>query len=221
MRPGDLRWGADGLLPAVVQGAADGAVLMVAWMNAEALERTLAGPHAVFWSRSRRTLWTKGETSGNVLGVVSVRADCDADTLLVTVDPAGPACHTGATTCFFGRLSEAEAPPRIGAALVALEEVVAQRRGADPADSWTARLLTGGPDVYGAKIREEAEEVVRACAAEPSGRVAEEAADLLYHLMVGLGHRGVSISEVAAILALRAGVSGLEEKARRPPEGSG
>lgn len=221
MRPGDLRWGADGLLPAVVQGAADGAVLMVAWMNAEALERTLAGPHAVFWSRSRRTLWTKGETSGNVMRVASVRADCDADTLLVTVDPAGPACHTGATTCFFERLSEAEAFPRIGAALGVLEEVVAQRRGADPADSWTARLLAGGPDVYGVKIREEAEEVARACAAESSERVAEEAADLLYHLMVGLGHRGVSISEVASVLASRAGVSGLEEKARRPPEGSG
>ena len=221
MTSGDLRWGAAGLLPAVVQGAADGAVLMVAWMNAEALERTLAGPHAVFWSRSRRTLWTKGETSGNVLRVVSVRADCDADTLLVTVDPSGPACHTGATTCFFERLSGAQAPARIGDALVALEETVARRRGADPAVSWTARLLAGGPDAYGAKIREEAEEVARACAGEPSGRVAEEAADLLYHLMVGLGDRGVSIGEVAAALAARAGVSGLDEKARRPPEGSG
>jgi len=221
MTPADLPWGADGLLPAVVQGAADGEVLMVAWMNAEALERTLIGPHAVFWSRSRGALWTKGETSGNVLRVVSVRADCDADTLLVTVDPAGPACHTGARTCFFEGLSQESAPPRIGASLMALEAVVDRRRGADPDASWTARLLSGGPEAYGAKIREEADELVRACAGEPTDRVAEEAADLLYHLMVGLGHRGVSISEVAAILASRAGVSGLREKAGRSGEGSG
>ena len=211
----DLKWDDSGLIPAVVQDGASGEVLMVAWMNEEALTRTLQGPHATFWSRSRGELWTKGATSGNVQRVQAVRADCDADTLLVTVDPAGPACHTGAPTCFFEELGEHAPPARLGAVLASLAETIEARRGADPSGSWTAKLLAGGPEAYGAKIAEEADEVVRACAGESPERVAEEAADLLYHLLVGLADRQVSLQAVAQVLRSREGVSGVTAKALR------
>lgn len=210
----DLKWDEAGLIPAVVQDGSSGAVLMVAWMNAEALERTLSGPHATFWSRSRSELWTKGATSGNVQRVQAISVDCDADTLLLTVEPAGPACHTGATTCF-SPLSDAEAPPRLGQVLSGLAATLADRARASPEESWTARLLAGGPQAYGAKVREEADEVVRACAEEGDDRVAEEAADLLYHLLVALQARGVGLSDVAAVLKARQGVSGIKAKALR------
>ena len=184
-------------------------------MDRQALERTLSGPHATFWSRSRGELWTKGQTSGNVQRVVAVAADCDADTLLVSVDPQGPACHTGAPTCFFETISPCDAPPRLGDALAEIAGTIEARRCADPDSSWTARLLSAGVAAYGAKIVEEADEVVRACAGETEDRVAEEAADLLYHLLVGLADRNVSLAAVARVLTARAGVSGLEAKALR------
>ncbi len=211
----DLKWDSRGLIPGVVQDADTGAVLMVAWMNREALRQTLRGPHATFWSRSRGELWTKGATSGNVQAVVAVSADCDADALLVSVRPAGPACHTGAPTCFFEPLSGSAPPERLGAALAELAATVQARKGADPESSWTAQLLAGGVKAYGAKIVEEADEVVRACADESEDRVAEEAGDLLYHLLVGLADRGVSLSAVARVVRSRAGVSGLQAKALR------
>jgi len=215
----DLRWDDRGLLPAIVQDAGDGGVLMLAWMNREALERTLAGPHVTFWSRSRGALWTKGDTSGHRLETVAVRADCDGDALLVTARPTGPACHTGARSCFFAALSPGGPPARPGEVLAHLCATIEARRGADPAASWTARLLTAGPDAVGAKLREEAGELAAACASEPDDRVAAEAADLVYHLLVALAGRGVPLSRVTDALAAREGRSGLEEKASRPAQG--
>jgi phosphoribosyl-AMP cyclohydrolase / phosphoribosyl-ATP pyrophosphohydrolase len=179
-----------GLVPCVVQDWRSGEVLTVAWMNEEALARTRASGETWFWSRSRRELWHKGESSGNVQRVRSLRWDCDADTLVALVEPAGPACHTGERTCFHN----GDAAPAPHEALPALERTIAARRGADPAESYTARLLAD-PAFIGEKVREEAEEVARAAAGESDGRVAEEAADVLYHLTVLLAARGLTLAD--------------------------
>jgi phosphoribosyl-ATP pyrophosphohydrolase/phosphoribosyl-AMP cyclohydrolase len=188
--PGDLVFDPNGLLPVVVQDRASGDVLMVAWANAQALERIAETGLAHFWSRSRKTLWRKGETSGHGLRVVEVRADCDRDTLLLVVDPEGPACHTGSRTCF-GDVS----PSAVGM-LAELARVVAERAGASPEESYTARLLGRGPDQVLKKIGEEATEVVLAGRAQSDERLAEESADLLYHLLVALHQRGVPLTRV-------------------------
>ena len=188
--PEDLAFDAAGLLPVVVQDRASGDVLMVAWANAEALDRTAETGLAHFWSRSRKTLWRKGETSGNGLRVVEARADCDRDTLLLVVDPEGPACHTGARTCF------GETSPTAAGMLEELARVVAERADAPPEDSYTARLLSKGPDQVLKKIGEEATEVVLAGRAQSDERLAEETADLLYHLLVALRQRGLPLARV-------------------------
>ena len=188
--PSDLAFDAGGLLPVVVQDRASGDVLMVAWANAEALARTAETGLAHFWSRSRKALWRKGETSGNGLRVVEARADCDRDTLLLVVDPEGPACHTGARTCF------GETSPTAAGMLEELARVVAERSEAPPEESYTARLLAKGPDQVLKKIGEEATEVVLAGRAQSDERLAEETADLLYHLLVALRQRGVPLVKV-------------------------
>jgi phosphoribosyl-ATP pyrophosphohydrolase/phosphoribosyl-AMP cyclohydrolase len=163
---------------------------MVAWTNAEALERTAETGRAHFWSRSRQSLWRKGETSGNGLRVVEARADCDRDTLLLIVDPEGPACHTGARTCF------GETSPTAAGMLEELARVVAERAEAPPEESYTARLLAKGPDQVLKKIGEEATEVVLAGRGQSDARLAEETADLLYHLLVALRQRGLPLARV-------------------------
>ena len=190
MMPDGLVFDDAGLLPVVVQDRASGDVLMVAWANAEALERTAETGLAHFWSRSRKTLWRKGETSGNGLRVVEARADCDRDTLLLVVDPEGPACHTGTRTCF------GETSPTAAGMLEELARVVAERADAPPEDSYTARLLSKGPDQVLKKIGEEATEVVLAGRAQSDERLAEETADLLYHLLVALRLREVPLARV-------------------------
>jgi phosphoribosyl-ATP pyrophosphohydrolase/phosphoribosyl-AMP cyclohydrolase len=190
MMPGGLVFDDAGLLPVIVQDRASGDVLMVAWANAEALERTAETGLAHFWSRSRKALWRKGETSGNGLRVVEARADCDRDTLLLVVDPEGPACHTGARTCF------GETSPTAAGMLEELARVVAERADAPPDESYTARLLSKGPDQVLKKIGEEATEVVLAGRAQSDERLAEETADLLYHLLVALHQRGVPLTRV-------------------------
>jgi phosphoribosyl-ATP pyrophosphohydrolase/phosphoribosyl-AMP cyclohydrolase len=195
--PEGLAYDASGLVPVVVQDRASGDVLMVAWANAEAIERTVETKYAHFWSRSRKTLWRKGETSGNALRVVDVRADCDRDTLLLVVDPEGPACHNGWRTCFGdGATSD-------GGMLEELSRVVASRAGSAPESSYTARLLAKGPDAVLKKIGEEATEVVLAAKSESDERLAEESADLLYHLTVALHQRGVPLSRVMQVLRAR------------------
>lgn len=212
--PAALRYGADGLVPVVVQAVASGAVLMLAWADREAVERTLATGEAHFWSRSRRRPWKKGETSGNVLAVVEAAADCDGDALLLRADPAGPTCHRGTRSCFDPELPAEPRGPRLE--LGWLAEVVATRRGGDPATSYTARLLAGGAERAAQKVGEEATEVViaglaAAASAAAAGKDGErlrdaltgEVADLLYHLLVLLAAAGGDPAEVAAELRRR------------------
>lgn len=188
--PEGIAYDAAGLVPVVAQDRASGDVLMVAWANAEAVARTAQTGLAHFWSRSRRSLWRKGETSGHELRVVEARADCDGDTLLLVVEPTGPACHTGARTCFGG-----DSPTAAGM-LDELRRVIAARASASPEESYTARLLAKGPDQVLKKVGEEATEVVLAARAQTDERLVEECADLLYHLLLALQMRGVPLAQV-------------------------
>lgn len=196
--PATLRYDDRGLVPVVAQDETSGAVLMLAWADREAVELTLRTREAHFWSRSRQRLWRKGETSGNTLAVVSVVADCDRDALLLRVRPAGPACHRGTRTCFEPNPARLE--------LGWLHQVLAERRGADPATSYTARLFVAGLPRIAQKVGEEATEtVVASLASSPEDRTAvvAEAADLLYHLLVLLHATGVEPGAVAAELHAR------------------
>ena len=201
----ELKWNEAGLLPAVVQDARTGEVLMLAWQNREALERTLQTGKATFWSRSRNELWEKGATSGNVQTVRAVRVDCDADAILLRVDPAGPACHTGERSCFFrGLQGAAEAPPSPGETLAALEAVLRARREKAPEGSYTARLLADEA-LRHKKVGEEASELIVASLRGEPQQIASEAADLVYHALVLLAAHGLGLEEVAAALRSREG----------------
>ena len=195
--PEAVAYDAAGLIPVVVQDAASGDVLMVAYANREALDRTAETGLAHFWSRSRGALWRKGETSGNQMRVREVRADCDRDALLMVVDPAGPACHTGTRTCF------GDETPTSAGIVAELGRVIASRAGAPPESSYTARLLARGQDQILKKIGEEATEVVIAAKSESDERLAEEAADLLYHLMVAMAQRKVPFDRALDVLRAR------------------
>jgi phosphoribosyl-AMP cyclohydrolase / phosphoribosyl-ATP pyrophosphohydrolase len=185
-----------GLVPCVVQDWRSGEVLMLAYMNAEALRRTRETDEMHFFSRSRQGLWRKGESSGNTLSLRAIRYDCDADTVLALVEPAGPACHTGERTCFHRGTLRPGAPHE---SLPALERTIADRAASRPESSYTAELL-GDPDRAGAKVQEEAEEVVRAVREESDQRVAEEAADVIYHLAVLLSSRDLSLADAERVL---------------------
>ena len=190
-----------GLVPCIVQDARTGVLLMLAWMNEEAFERTRQTGEAHFWSRSRQALWRKGETSGHTLRVVGTRVDCDGDAILLEAVPNGPACHTGQPTCFY-RTADGTGMAQ-GPVLGRLETVIADRARRRPERSYTASLLSSGVGAIAAKIVEEAEEVIQAARHESDQRVAEEAADLIFHLMVLLGARGVALSEVLDVLRAR------------------
>ncbi len=185
-----------GLVPCVVQDWRTGEVLTVAYMDAEALALTRSTGQMHFFSRSRQELWHKGESSGNTQAVQSIRYDCDGDALLALVQPAGPACHTGERTCFYRGEFEPAAPYE---ALPTLERTIAARAASRPEGSYTARLLAD-PGGTGEKVQEEAEEVVRAAREESEERVAEEAADVLYHLAVLLRGRGLSLADAERVL---------------------
>ncbi len=204
----ELAWGQDGLLPVVIQDARSGTVLTVAHANREALERTLTERSTYLYSRSRAALWHKGETSGNTQRVTGVAYDCDADALLYRVVPSGPACHTGALSCFDAG-SLLDPPPEsaggeFARALHYLRETIAARRDASPETSYTARLLRDGVDRIGKKIGEEAVEVVIAAKNGRHGEIAWEVADLFYHTLVLLEERGVALDEVGRELLRRA-----------------
>jgi phosphoribosyl-ATP pyrophosphohydrolase/phosphoribosyl-AMP cyclohydrolase len=185
-----------GLVPCIVQDWRSGEVLTLAYMNDEALRRTRETGETHFFSRSRQELWHKGATSGNTQAVRSIRYDCDADALLALVEPAGPACHTGERTCFHRGALVPLAPHEV---LPALERTIAARAQDRPEGSYTAALLAD-PARIGEKVQEEAEEVARAAREEPDERVAEEAADVLYHLAVLLRGRGLSLADAERVL---------------------
>jgi phosphoribosyl-AMP cyclohydrolase / phosphoribosyl-ATP pyrophosphohydrolase len=184
-----------GLVPCVIQDWSTGEVLTLAYMNAEALERTRQTGQLHLFSRSRGELWRKGATSGNTQAVKALRYDCDADAILALVEPAGPACHTGERTCFHN--GDLRAAPH--EALPGLERTIAERAARRPQGSYTAELLDDAPRV-GEKVREEAEEVARAARDESDERVAEEAADVLYHLAVLLRSRGLAFVDAEKVL---------------------
>ncbi len=192
----DVRYDERGLVPCVIQDWRTGEVLTLAYMNAAALARTRETGELHLWSRSRGELWHKGATSGNTQAVRALRVDCDADAVLALVEPAGPACHTGARTCFHAGDLE---PPAPHEALPGLERTIAERAAERPDGSYTARLLAE-PALVGAKVQEEAEEVARAAREEADERVAEEAADVLYHLLVLLRSRGLGLTDAAGVL---------------------
>ncbi len=185
-----------GLVPCVVQDWDTGEVLTLAYMNAEALARTRATGELHLWSRSRGELWHKGATSGNTQAVRALRTDCDGDTVLALVQPAGPACHTGERTCFHRGALEPRAPHE---ALPALERTLAARARERPDGSYTVALLEDPPRI-GAKVMEEAEEVARAAREESDERVDAEAADLLYHLLVLIHGRGRDLADAERVL---------------------
>jgi phosphoribosyl-AMP cyclohydrolase / phosphoribosyl-ATP pyrophosphohydrolase len=196
MDDADIAYDERGLVPCIVQDWRTGEVLTLAYMNEEALKRTRETGEMHFFSRSRQELWHKGATSGNTQAVKAIRYDCDADALLALVEPAGPACHTGERTCFHnGELSQ-DAPFQT---LPTLERTIAERAATKPNGSYTAELL-GDPRRAGAKVQEEAEEVVRAAREESDERVAEEAADVIYHLAVLLRGRGLSLADAEQVL---------------------
>jgi len=206
----ELTFGADGLVPVVTQSVTDQAVLMLAYADRAALELTLLTGEAHYFSRSRRELWRKGATSGNTQRVVEVRYDCDGDALLYLVDESGPACHTGARSCFFGTLpgpglapAAGAAGAELGAALAELQGVVADRLTRLPEGSYVRRLHERGVGYVAQKVVEEAGEVVVAALQERDDELVGEAADLLFHLSVLFAERGVGLERVAAKLTER------------------
>jgi len=202
-----VRFGPDGLVPVVAQDRRSGDVLMVAWATREALQRTRDTGRAHYWSRSRNRLWEKGESSGHTQHVVEIRVDCDGDTLLYRVEQQGPACHTGTRTCFSTRVgtdggTETEEDPG-GHLLSRLVATIARRAADRTPGSYTATLLDAGVAKVAQKVGEEAVEVVVAATAQDEGRLANEAADLLFHLLVLLRARGVAFEDVLRVLEAR------------------
>ncbi|MGA2449799.1 MAG: bifunctional phosphoribosyl-AMP cyclohydrolase/phosphoribosyl-ATP diphosphatase HisIE [Polyangiaceae bacterium] len=213
-----LAFDAHGLIPVVVQDELTGEVRMLAFANLEAVQRTMQTGQATFWSRSRQELWQKGLTRGSEIHVSRIFVDCDADSIIYSGNPLGNSCHTGAPSCFFHALdgsSLASSPAPWQTVLARLEAVLEARKSSSGAASYTKRLYERGTAAIGEKIAEEAGELAQALVEESDVRVVSEAADLLYHTLVGLRSRGIALRDVLAELARREGVSGLAEKASR------
>ena len=221
-----IKLDAQGLIPVIAQEADTGMVRMFAWANREALAATVATGFAHFYSRSRGALWKKGESSGHTLAVRELRLDCDGDVVLYRVDPDGPSCHTGATSCFFraagqkrdgdgdGALTADDGPPDPPALIVSrVAAIIARRKRERPEKSYVVSLLDGGFDKVNGKILEEARELAEALPAGDPAHTAHEAADLLFHMLVGLEAAGVPTSAVFGELSRRFGTSGIDEKA--------
>ncbi len=216
-----ITFDAQGLVPAIVQDWRDGSVLMLGFMNQEALDKTCATNTVHFWSRSRQRLWKKGETSGHFLLVKNLFVDCDRDAILVKAEPVGPTCHTGESSCFFSRFGDAGASAgpssdAKGGILDRLAATIQERRRAPQPDSYVSKLLAGGPDRILKKVVEEAGEVVLGAKNGKREEIVYETADLLFHVLVALGAHDVTLDEVYQELARRHGKSGL-----RPGEGEG
>ena len=210
--PESIRFDERGLVPVVVQDAGTGEVLMLAYMNREALERTLSTGRAHYYSRSRRRLWLKGETSGNFQEVKGLYYDCDGDALLLKVRQTGVACHTGERTCFFNAIRE-EGRPSGPSIINKVYQVIMKRKAEMPEGSYVVELFRGGLARITGKVQEEAEELIEASTGK--GDVVHEFADLLFHALVLLGYKGIDIGAVYEELGRRFGISGIEEKRRR------
>jgi phosphoribosyl-ATP pyrophosphohydrolase/phosphoribosyl-AMP cyclohydrolase len=207
-----------GLVPAVVQDWLDGTVLMLGYMNQEALTRTLAMRSVHFWSRSRKTLWEKGETSGHKLLVKEVFIDCDQDTILVKAQPLGPTCHTGERACFFSKLDgdghavEPRSSDAFGGILESILRIIGERRAHPQPGSYTSKLFEGGHDKILKKVAEEAGEVLIAAKGGKREEIVYEVADLLFHTLMVLGYHNVSLQEIYHELGARYGKSGLKRQ---------
>jgi phosphoribosyl-ATP pyrophosphohydrolase/phosphoribosyl-AMP cyclohydrolase len=218
-----IKFDRDGLVPVIAQDATSGVVRMFAWANVQALRETFASGHGTFWSRSRQALWRKGEESGHVLALREVRIDCDGDVVLYLCDPVGPSCHTGKTSCFYRQVGadgvsfvEDDGPPEVGSAIISrLADVVKARRAQSADKSYVASLLQKGFPKINAKITEEAREVAEAFIEGDKAHITHEAADVLFHLMVGLEAADVPVQDVFAELRRRFGTGGHVEKASR------
>lgn len=219
-----VRFSSDGLVVVTAQEASTGLLRMQAYANAEALRHTVQTGRATFWSRSRNELWEKGKTSGHGLPVREIRIDCDGDAVLYVVEPEGPSCHTGATSCFFRKLTAEglvddggpeEAPATV---LSRVAQVIHARRTQASEKSYVASLLAKGWPKILEKIHEETGELAESLPTEDRAHTAHEAADLMFHVMVGLEAAGVPLEDVFAELRRRFGTSGLVEKASRPPK---
>jgi phosphoribosyl-ATP pyrophosphohydrolase/phosphoribosyl-AMP cyclohydrolase len=208
-----------GLIPVIVQDHLTGEVRMFAFATSEAVRTTLETGRATFWSRSRGELWQKGQTSGNEVRVDRILVDCDSDCLVYSGEPHGNSCHTGAPSCFFQALegeSVTQVSERPQTLLATLEALLESRKAATGSESYTKSLYDQGATAIGAKIREEARELAHSLEAESDNRVVSEAADTLYHLLVGLRARSIPLRRVLAELSRRLGTSGHEEKKSRP-----
>jgi len=208
-----LTFDAQGLIPAVVQDWRDGTVLMLAFMNQEALLKTIETKSVHFWSRSRQTLWKKGETSGHTLHLKDLFLDCDGDAVLVKVEPVGPTCHTGERACFFSRLDslETKTAESWGGILDRLYQMIQERKRRPSSESYTSTLLESGVDHILKKVVEEAGEVAIAGKGGKKDEIVYETADLLFHTLVALGYHNVAPQEVYQELATRFGKSGLRK----------
>ena len=206
-----MKFDQQGLIPAIVQHARSGEVLMLGYMNQAALDQTRRTGLVTFWSRSRGELWQKGSTSGNILGLIEIREDCDGDALLVLAEPAGPTCHTGARSCFNQSSQDAGqnvreiAPP--SAILVELADLIARRHAEQTEGSYTVKLLSGGAERIAKKVGEEATEVVIGAMKGDRHELRNELADLIYHTLVLLAHQGLSVEEIWRELGRRYGRS--------------
>ncbi len=210
-----IKFNGEGLVPAIAQDANTGEVLMLAYMNKEALSLTLSTGRAHYWSRSRRSLWLKGDTSGNYQNVKSVLYDCDGDTILLLVEPLGPACHTGERTCFYRALDGKGAKPTGPRVLTELYSIIKERKRAEPDKSYVASLYAKGLPKILEKVAEESAELIEAAREKGNDDVVYEFCDLLFHSMVLLSNEGIEMDEAYTELARRFGISGIEEKESR------
>ena len=202
MKLPDIQFDASGLVPVVVQHGISGQVLTLAYANYEAIELTLETGEAHFWSRTRQEIWRKGATSGSLQQVIEVRYDCDADTLLYRVDPAGPACHTGQRTCFY-RTVAGNAVPSVGEIVLSLEETIADRIQNEPEGSYVVNMHNRGIGYVAQKVIEEAGETVVAALQGHDEETVQEAADLIFHLLMLLREREITFQQVVTELAKR------------------
>ncbi len=215
----DIKFDASGLVPAIAQDSDTLEVLTLAYMNREAIEKTLSTGKVHYFSRSRNKLWLKGETSGNFQEVRGVYYDCDGDAILVLVNPLGPACHTGERTCFYRALSEKNGKPLGPRVIKEVFEIIKKRKSASPDKSYVASLYSKGLPKILEKVREESGELVEAAEKKGNVDVVYELSDLWFHTMVLLANEGIEIEDVFRELARRFGTSGIEEKGSRPKKG--